>query len=93
MKSKTKVIFLSLSMLCAFGKGECIPDSTRFLLLDKRIIETTENVRLEVGKVEKHEANPLFGEEKEWEMRFDNLYGNIILIKKLSLLEKKFVNL
>lgn len=75
---RTKVIFLSLSILCAFGKGECIPDSTRFLLLDKRIIEFTENVKLEVGKVEKHDANPLFGEEKVWEVRFDNLYGNII---------------
>ena len=51
---KTKVIVLSLSMLCAFGRGECIPDSTTFLLLDKRIIESTENVKLEVGKVEKH---------------------------------------
>jgi hypothetical protein len=75
---KITVILLSLSMLCAFGKGECQPDSTRFLLLDKRIIKTTENVKLQVGKVEKHDANPLFGEEKEWEMRIDNLYGNII---------------
>jgi hypothetical protein len=78
MKSKTKIIFLALSMLCTFGRAECIPDSSRFLLLDKRIIESTENVKLEVGKVEKHEANPLFGETKEWEMRFDNLYGNIL---------------
>ena len=79
---KTKAIFLSLALLCAFGRAECIPDSTRFLLLDKRIIETTENVKLEVGKVEKHPANPLFGEENEWEMRYDNLYGNVIFDKE-----------
>jgi hypothetical protein len=84
MKLKTKLIFLlfSLSMLNAFGKGKCNPDITKFLLLDKRIIEKTENVKLEVGKVEKHDANPLFGEDKEWEMRFDNLYGNVIFDKE-----------
>ncbi len=72
-------------MLWAFGRGECIPDSTRFLLLDGRIIEKTENVKLEVGKVEKHPANPLFGEENEWEMRYDNLYGNMIFDKEEEL--------
>ena len=53
-------------------------DSTKFLLLDNRIIEKTENVKLEVGKVIKHPSNPLFSEEKDWEMRFDNLYANVI---------------
>ena len=56
-------------------------DSIKFLLLDNRIIEKTENVKLEVGKVYKHPNNPLFVEEKEWEMRFDNLYGNVIFDK------------
>jgi hypothetical protein len=80
MKSKIKLfsLFFSLSMLTAFGKGECNPDTIKYLLLDQRIIKKTENVKLEVGKVEKHDGNPLFGEDKEWEMRFDNLYGNVI---------------
>ena len=82
VKPRTKLIFLFLSMFNAIGKGECNPDSTKFLLLDKRIIEKTENVKLEVGKIEKHDANPLFGEEKAWEMRFDNLYGNVIFDKE-----------
>ena len=56
-------------------------DSIKFLLLDNRIIEKTVNVKLEVGKVVKHPNNPLFVEEKEWEMRFDNLYGNVIFDK------------
>ncbi len=50
----------------------------RFLLLDSRIISDTDNTILEVGSVEKHDANPLFEEDKSWEMRFDNLYGNVI---------------
>ena len=65
-------------MLGAFGNADCNSDSTKFLLLDNRIIEKTYNVLLEVGKVEKHPANPLFGEDKHWEKRFDNLYGNVI---------------
>jgi hypothetical protein len=69
-------------MLNAFGKGECNSDAIKYLLLDQRIIKKTENVKLEVGKAEKYDANPLFGEDKEWEMRFDNLYGNVIFDKE-----------
>lgn len=54
------------------------PARSRFLLLDSRIIESTENANLVVGTVQKHKANPLFGEDKPWEKRFDNLYGNVI---------------
>lgn len=50
----------------------------RFLLLDSRIVEQAKNARLAVGTVRKHEKNPLFGEDKPWEKRFDNLYGNVI---------------
>ncbi len=50
----------------------------RFLLLDSRIVESVENARLAVGTVEKHKDNPLFGEDNPWEVRFDNLYGNVI---------------
>ncbi len=50
----------------------------RFLLLDSGVVESTENAVLTVGSVEKHENNPLFGEDKPWEKRFDNLYGNVI---------------
>ncbi len=51
---------------------------TRFLLLDSRITEKVENAKLVVGTVKKHNENPLFGEDKPWEKRFDNLYGNVI---------------
>ena len=50
----------------------------RFLLLDSRNVEAVSNLKLTVGKVEKHPANPLFVEDKPWEQRFDNLYGNVI---------------
>ncbi len=49
-----------------------------FLLLDSRIVEQTDNARLSVGTVTKHRATPLFSEDKPWEVRFDNLYANII---------------
>ena len=35
-------------------------------------------MKLSVGKVKKHPSNPLFIEDKPWEQRFDNLYGNIV---------------
>ena len=50
----------------------------RHLLLDERIIEDVKNAELTLGTVKKHDANPLFGEDKPWERRFDNLYANII---------------
>ena len=53
-------------------------ERSKYLLLDDRIIEEIENASLVVGKVEKHPSNPLFVEDNPWEMRFDNLYGNVI---------------
>jgi len=53
-------------------------DDARHLVLDSRKIASTSNVTLVLGKVKKHPANPLFGEEKPWEQRFDNFYGSII---------------
>ena len=50
----------------------------RFLLLDSRVVENTENAKLVLGTVEKDKRNPLFGEDKPWEKRFDNLYSNVI---------------
>lgn len=49
----------------------------RFLLLDARIVEGVQNAELALGTVKKHGTNPLFGEDKPWEKRFDNLYANI----------------
>jgi hypothetical protein len=41
----------------------------RYLLLDSRIIEDTENVHITVGTAQKDENNPLFKENKPWEKR------------------------
>ena len=49
----------------------------RFLMLDKRNIAHKKNALLSLGTVTKHVANPLFEEDKPWEKRIDNLYGNI----------------
>ena len=50
----------------------------RYLVLDSRIIEKRKNARLVPGTVQKHPANPLFGEDRQWEARFDNMYPNVI---------------
>jgi hypothetical protein len=51
-------------------------------LLDSRIVANAINAKLTLGTVEKHKSNPLFGEDKPWEKRFDNLYGNVIYDKE-----------
>jgi len=74
------IVMLS-STLCA-GAGGAAADApaqrTRFLVLDSRIIESAENAQLTLGKAVKSQHNPLFGEDKPWEKRFDNLYANVI---------------
>ncbi len=50
----------------------------RHLLLDERVVEEVHNAELTLGTIIKHDANPLFGEDKPWEMRFDNLYANVL---------------
>ncbi len=50
----------------------------RLLFLDQRNVSETANMSLRVGTAQKHPANPLFIEDRPWEQRFDNLYGNII---------------
>lgn len=50
----------------------------KYLLLDSRVVESVENVKLAVGEIVKHSANPLFKEDNPWEVRFDNLYPNVI---------------
>ncbi|MEJ1974034.1 MAG: hypothetical protein WDM96_16735 [Lacunisphaera sp.] len=47
------------------------------LLLDATRIEQQDNIRIAVGQAEKSLANPLFGEDRSWEPRFDNMYPNV----------------
>lgn len=51
----------------------------KYLLLDNRIVDRAKGTKLVVGKVTKHPANPLFVEDKPWEVRLDNVYANVIL--------------
>ena len=50
----------------------------RFLLLDARLVEAAHNAEVALGTVTKHVANPLFGEDRPWEKRFDNVYANVL---------------
>ena len=50
----------------------------RYLLLDTRIVERTENARLAPGTVVKDAANPLFVADRPWEPRYDNMYPNVL---------------
>ena len=59
------------------GMGEEIDEDMnrdKYLLLDSRAIESTENAKLTVGTVRKDKNNPLFGEDKPCEPRLDNVF-------------------
>lgn len=57
-------------------------ENSKYLLLDSRIVAETENAKLSVGKIEKDPGNPLFREDKPWEVRYDNLYANVIFDRR-----------
>lgn len=79
------VICLWLLLCNPVGADPAVPPRDKYLLLDARIVEKSENVKLAVGTVKKHPANPLFGEKFFWEARFDNLYANVIYDRKENL--------
>ena len=54
------------------------PRPRKYLLLDDRnIVSATGGARLVLGQVTKHPAGPLIKEERDYEMRFDNMQPNV----------------
>lgn len=54
-----------LTAVTAFGKEtDKVVKRDRYLVLDSRIIESTENVKLTVGTVRKDKNNPLLTEDR-----------------------------
>lgn len=72
------VVVLPLSVLLVAGLFAEPPPSRRVLLLDSTQIERSDNIRIAVGQPKKFPGNPLFGEDRPWEPRFDNMYPNVI---------------
>ena len=50
----------------------------KHLVLDPRVVADRGETRLALGTVEKDPRNPLFAENQPWEVRFDNLYANVL---------------
>ena len=50
----------------------------KYVVLDPDIVERSEGVSVVLGMIEKEPRNPLFVEDKSWEVRFDNLYANVM---------------
>jgi hypothetical protein len=72
------IVVCSLSISPIVGADDVDMERDRYLVLDSRIIADTDNVHITVGVVHKDENNPLFGEDKPWEPRFDNPYLSVI---------------
>ena len=56
--------------------------TSRLLFLDDRNVSRSDNAVIKLGDIKKHSSNPLMREDKAWEKRFDNFYGNIIFDKQ-----------
>jgi len=83
---RSRIIAAGLSICLLAGAASCVNAENgsrifkrdRYLVLDSRIIDKTDNVELTVGVVDKDPRNPLFKEDKPWEPRFDNPYCSVI---------------
>ena len=58
---------------------------TRHMLLDTRIWQDSHNLQRVLGDVRKEAMNPLFVEDRPWEVRFDNLYPNVLFDPQFQL--------
>ena len=96
-------ILVALSVMLTFAialdycltvgtQGEKVVTQSRYLLLDSRVIDNTAGVKLTLGKVQKHPANPLFGQDSPWEHHYDNFYGNVIYDDELKLFRLWYLN-
>ena len=64
----TRCVCVTTIVLAVISSAALAGKPNRFLLLDGRVIEKAENAKLAVGTVRKHKANPLFVEDKTWEI-------------------------
>lgn len=55
-----------------------VPAREKYLLLDSRVIDRTENAVLRVGTVQKHPGNPLIRDDQPWEQNAGNMYPNVV---------------
>lgn len=86
MNTSRRSFLLSTTAWAGLPSGLANASTTgKFLLLDSRVVESVENAHLKLGVVEKHPNNPLFGEQHEWEARFDNLSPNVIWDSEMRL--------
>jgi hypothetical protein len=66
------------AMAAPLWNAQANPTATRHLFLNSGIVESTNNLALRVGRVVKDARNPLFKEDKPWEVRYDNVYANVM---------------
>jgi len=72
------LMLLSLSATQAGEVTTVKPDEHKYLLLDRRLVETTTNAKLVLGTPIKAAENPLFQADQPWENSLNNLYPNVL---------------
>lgn len=75
---------LSLALSCssmAVATAQSTPataNDLKHLVLDRRVLDRVDGLRLVMGRVEKDSHNPLFQADKPWENALNNLYPNLL---------------
>lgn len=76
------LLFTALAWQVAFafaGTPRIVPrDPLKQLVLDTRVVASTENARLVLGTPAKDPRNPLFQADRPWENSLNNLYPNVL---------------
>lgn len=88
----TLIVAIFAGALAGCGAAGCGPAASqkaferdRYLLLDSRLIDETDNARLAVGAVTRRPANPLFGQTLPWELDISHMYPNVVYDEKEQL--------
>lgn len=72
--------FIYLSVTAMAAEPSALNQQS-YLMLDRRVVADVRGVTLRLGQVTKHPANPLMREDKPWEVRYDNVYANVLYDK------------
>lgn len=74
----TTLLLAPLARLPADAPRLVPPDEHKQLVLDSRVIVSSQNARLTCGSVIKDTRNPLMPADKPWENALNNLYPNVL---------------
>jgi hypothetical protein len=72
------VLFVASANVPCAEPATAARNPRKHLVLDSRIVDAADGLRLTLGRVEKDARNPLLKADKPWENSLNNLYPNVV---------------